>query len=1684
MSGMSRNTVGHSGKCTVCQLCLKSNAKIKHLNQMNVQPQFKEAYTWLKEHQPTINDSACICLPCVKQIQRNHSKEFTPRWLPKPPVPLKLCNLEHCKCIVYAQTTLVTVDELEKCLKQKVNAFTVTSDQSNSIGLCRQHYMLMYNTLHAAPCDSCLAKPKKGETFNRHCSSPEVVNEYLSHVSAENSQLTSASTVCLTCYKYFKSIIAEVTGKGKPLVPTVSLGTILAKLMITMVSKFSLLCDDAELETFRSEIQMAISSTGLCFDDFHTFMKQLSQKQDTIHFWYQFVTVDIMAYFSLFIAIRYRNWDLRNCSIKLLAPVFSAFDRPIYQSLIPRHISDVLSLPDCVHKHLQRGSFCVRLSASEWHGVALDECHEMKINKDAKMAVTRPSVHKMEHLSNHLPFRAACVNNLTQQLFPERDKRTLKFSHSPTSKDKKTSLNVERMLEAISNHGLFHSAEENNGLSNFLQSQKASSEQAHDLLKFREIGQTGYEAFILSKLLNIPSTAAPVRRKRLNTFTTSQAERRRVKQVDKEAKISQRYLKKTVVWLAEHGGEGADLNTYTWLKEHQPTINDSACICLPCVKQIQRNHSKEFTPRWLPKPPVPLKLCNLEHCKCIVYAQTTLVTVDELEKCLKQKVNAFTVTSDQSNSIGLCRQHYMLMYNTLHAAPCDSCLAKPKKGETFNRHCSSPEVVNEYLSHVSAENSQLTSASTVCLTCYKYFKSIIAEVTGKGKPLVPTVSLGTILAKLMITMVSKFSLLCDDAELETFRSEIQMAISSTGLCFDDFHTFMKQLSQKQDTIHFWYQFVTVDIMAYFSLFIAIRYRNWDLRNCSIKLLAPVFSAFDRPIYQSLIPRHISDVLSLPDCVHKHLQRGSFCVRLSASEWHGVALDECHEMKINKDAKMAVTRPSVHKMEHLSNHLPFRAACVNNLTQQLFPERDKRTLKFSHSPTSKDKKTSLNVERMLEAISNHGLFHSAEENNGLSNFLQSQKASSEQAHDLLKFREIGQTGYEAFILSKLLNIPSTAAPVRRKRLNTFTTSQAERRRVKQVDKEAKISQRYLKKTVVWLAEHGGEGADLNTLLGPPSPTPRALMDNDGLPYKGTKSSTTAYLERRYTNPPVIINSLPTGWIPHSVILEGMFLIQMSPLPSMNCMEEYVKLLLSRYVRPHFYAGVIEVHVVFDVAGLQRETPKEIEQMRRDGTMNNASTRHHCIDFCSDLLVPEKWRTVLGCRKCKKSLTSYIADDMLRLICNDRSFRSHQTFIANIGGQAYATIGQSRQLRTDLSTNADEADLRVWLHCQRACGVHKLLYSPDTDVYHIGLSIVGGLQECDVIIQLSKYTDDRARYLHMTNMITALTKDPDLSEIHIQTRPQVLQSIYVATGCDYTSFFNGLGKVTFLATFFQHAAFIAGRNSPPGTIGEMSLDLQSNAKFSFLRLIGCAYYKQHTSGFRSQTPEALFYSVSDAATTSDHHAKWLAMIRSTVRQRVDTESKSMPTTEALLLHWNRCMWIVAMWHSATLNSIDLPGMLGHYNVHTCICNTVIIHLFCFAALTDYGWKRENGVLEIVWEVSENIAKSKSSLEFFLSGCKCKTGCSTRICSCKKKDRKCGPSCSCHFCKNTINPQKETCTSETDLLVQDLLEEHSDDTYVEESDDDLEDLRNEEMDNDQELQELMDYVFGPETDDEDYS
>ena len=47
---------------------------------------------------------------------------------------------------------------------------------------------------------------------------------------------------------------------------------------------------------------------------------------------------------------------------------------------------------------------------------------------------------------------------------------------------------------------------------------------------------------------------------------------------------------------------------------------------------------------------------------------------------------------------------------------------------------------------------------------------------------------------------------------------------------------------------------------------------------------------------------------------------------------------------------------------------------------------------------------------------------------------------------------------------------------------------------------------------------------------------------------------------------------------------------------------------------------------------------------------------------------------------------------------------------------------------------EADTRVWLHVLRSEGTCKLVCSPDTDVYHIGLPLV----LCEVYVRISVFS----------------------------------------------------------------------------------------------------------------------------------------------------------------------------------------------------------------------------------------------------------------------------------------------------------------------------------------------------------
>ncbi len=60
-------------------------------------------------------------------------------------------------------------------------------------------------------------------------------------------------------------------------------------------------------------------------------------------------------------------------------------------------------------------------------------------------------------------------------------------------------------------------------------------------------------------------------------------------------------------------------------------------------------------------------------------------------------------------------------------------------------------------------------------------------------------------------------------------------------------------------------------------------------------------------------------------------------------------------------------------------------------------------------------------------------------------------------------------------------------------------------------------------------------------------PRAISTSDGEPNTGTKAVATTVHEKRYEDatPSVFSTGFPTGWIPSTVIMERMFLINTAP-----------------------------------------------------------------------------------------------------------------------------------------------------------------------------------------------------------------------------------------------------------------------------------------------------------------------------------------------------------------------------------------------------------------------------------------------------------------------------------------------------------------------------------------------------------
>jgi len=104
-----------------------------------------------------------------------------------------------------------------------------------------------------------------------------------------------------------------------------------------------------------------------------------------------------------------------------MASLFAAFDRPSYQKIIPQHLADILTYPEKIRQCFECGAFVVSIKNRPGHSVALDECHEMRINKDMNSAIVRPTKPYLQKTLHFFSYRVAAYKNMLAQLFPESE---------------------------------------------------------------------------------------------------------------------------------------------------------------------------------------------------------------------------------------------------------------------------------------------------------------------------------------------------------------------------------------------------------------------------------------------------------------------------------------------------------------------------------------------------------------------------------------------------------------------------------------------------------------------------------------------------------------------------------------------------------------------------------------------------------------------------------------------------------------------------------------------------------------------------------------------------------------------------------------------------------------------------------------------------------------------------------------------------------------------------------------------------------------------------------------------------------------------------------------------------------------------------------------------------------------
>ena len=152
-------------------------------------------------------------------------------------------------------------------------------------------------------------------------------------------------------------------------------------------------------------------------------------------------------------------------------------------------------MPRDVLKFLESGAFACSVSGKHtcMRSVALDEAHEMLMNKDLNTIVVRPSKEYLDYMLYYYLVRSVVLNEVKNAILLETGTKSGEVSvFDPSQQLAKIEENVKCMMAKVQSSNTLDVLDEVRPLTS-MSGQAATPEQQIDLLGFWEVGHERFE---------------------------------------------------------------------------------------------------------------------------------------------------------------------------------------------------------------------------------------------------------------------------------------------------------------------------------------------------------------------------------------------------------------------------------------------------------------------------------------------------------------------------------------------------------------------------------------------------------------------------------------------------------------------------------------------------------------------------------------------------------------------------------------------------------------------------------------------------------------------------------------------------------------------------------------------------------------------------------------------------------------------------------------------------------------------------------------------------------------------------------------------------------------------------------------------------------------------------------------